>query len=290
MIAHDLKSPLSLIINIDNLIKDPNTRLIKSCGIKILNMVQNITGLHKFESTNIQLNKSAFNLDIVIEKCLSELSFFIDEKSLELSLHFDQKFLIYADEQLISRVLTNLLTNAIKFSPINEKITIKAKLTENSNLYVAIKNNGPHIPESMHEEIFDLYIQHEKKSLRHSASSGIGLAFAKMVIEAHGGKIGVNSKPDSGTEFWFVLNNISKIKNIPKYKHKIEYHISENNLSYLKTYIKKLKEYKVYELSSIKNVLKEIRIDDPDVRKWKLNIENAVYTGNQDIYLSLLEF
>jgi signal transduction histidine kinase len=107
---------------------------------------------------------------------------------------------VMADRQRVVQVLSNLLANAIKFSPSGGRIAVDLEQGER-DCCIAISDQGPGVPESDQPHIFDKYWRTEGER----GGEGLGLAIAKSLIEAHGGRIGVDSRPGGGSRFWFTL-------------------------------------------------------------------------------------
>jgi signal transduction histidine kinase len=103
---------------------------------------------------------------------------------------------VECDAELMQRVLTNLVSNAIKYNPPEGTVRVKVSPEE-----VRVCDQGPGVEPDMRERIFEKYGQAQRKKY----STGLGLAFCKLVVEKHGGCIGVDSGPDGGSEFWFSL-------------------------------------------------------------------------------------
>ena len=106
------------------------------------------------------------------------------------------------DENLVGRVLVNLLRNALRFTPQGREIAV-AVVREGNALRCSVSDPGPGIPAEHHEKIFCKFSQLEDGNRRLGA--GLGLTFCKLAIEGHGGKIGVESKVGQGSTFWFTI-------------------------------------------------------------------------------------
>lgn len=106
------------------------------------------------------------------------------------------------DAYLVERILTNLVLNAIKFTPKNGRILIEQK-NEVAAIKICVIDNGTGIPGEFHKRIFEKYGQVENG--KSSKSTGLGLTFCKMAVEAHGGEIGVISEINKGSTFWFTI-------------------------------------------------------------------------------------
>ena len=108
------------------------------------------------------------------------------------------------DPDIIQRVFVNLLGNAIKCSPEGGTIGIDISLAGDS-VRVTVSDQGPGIPEEYHQKIFEKFAQVELPKEGQVHSTGLGLTFCKLAVEAHGGRIGVESAVGRGSTFWFTL-------------------------------------------------------------------------------------
>ena len=111
-----------------------------------------------------------------------------------------------ADRDLVHRVLANLLTNALKHTPAKTEISIHVRLDKKARAFiVSVQDTGEGVPPDFKERIFEKFSQAEAKRRNHRVGSGLGLTFCKLAVEAHGGKIWVESEPGQGSEFFFTL-------------------------------------------------------------------------------------
>ena len=208
MIYHDLRSPLANIISsldiLDTLLPQDSSispvfqiavrstdrmqRLINSLlDIKRLEAGQPITN-PKFINTNALLNES-------IEAVAPTIS--SKRQQLETDIQPDLPSL-YADEGMIKRVVINLLENALKFSPLDGNILISAK-PDGEQLLISIKDSGPGIPDEAQDRIFNKFTRLDAKTF--PKGIGLGLAFCKLAVNAHDGKIWVESELGQGSQF-----------------------------------------------------------------------------------------
>jgi signal transduction histidine kinase len=208
MIVHDLKNPLNTIIGFAQVKQDAKMKaFILHSGKTMLNMVENILNVHKFEESKIKLNAEVYNINQVINEAIQEISFIAAEKEITIILKMIS-FSFLFDVELIKRVLVNLLSNAVKFSPEKEDIIVDVKIIDENQKHlvkISICDHGIGIPEKMTEKIFDKYVQVEARKLGIAHSTGLGLTFCKLVVEAHKGRIGVESGIDKGSIFYFTL-------------------------------------------------------------------------------------
>ncbi len=209
IIVHDLKNPANSILHLTDLIdnKDETQVLIKQSANQILNLVHNILDVQKHESVKMQLNKTESNIRKIADSSIKQAEYLIKEKKLNIQNNFPNDLNLHIDNSIIERVFTNLLTNAITFTPNNGKITFGYD-TIKSHFFV--KDSGQGIDKDLQKYIFDKFSQVIAKKSGKALSTGLGITYCKQAIEAHGGAIWVESKLNHGSCFFFTL---------PKIKH-----------------------------------------------------------------------
>lgn len=206
MVIHDLKNPLSSILNID-VITDEVKRMeiVKQSGFTMMNLVQNILDVYKSKSIEMELLKEKITLLEIINKAIEEVEFLAKLKKLEFIVDMPYKIKVNADSKVLMRIFVNILSNAVKFSIFQNEISIRCTIFENNNLKVAIHNLGSHIPIEKQKHIFEKFGQVEKKTQGELYSTGLGLTYCKLAVDAHKGTIGVKSSENYGTTLWFTL-------------------------------------------------------------------------------------
>ena len=113
--------------------------------------------------------------------------------------------LLWADRDKITQVLTNLIGNAIKFTPPHGKVTVSSASNDADWVRVAVSDTGPGISANERERIFDKFYQVAENGGPKPKGTGLGLAISKTLVELHGGKIWVESEPGRGSTFYFTL-------------------------------------------------------------------------------------
>ncbi|MFN3431015.1 MAG: sensor histidine kinase, partial [Candidatus Sericytochromatia bacterium] len=111
---------------------------------------------------------------------------------------------VQADPQRLTQVINNLVGNAIKFTPQGGRITLDARL-EDGCLRVEVADTGPGIAEADRDKLFKRFGQLDTSNTRSHTGTGLGLSIVKAIVEAHGGRLGVRSRPGAGATFWFEL-------------------------------------------------------------------------------------
>jgi signal transduction histidine kinase len=300
MIVHDLKNPLNTIINISTY-ENPISQIpyIKQSGKQMLNMVMNILDVHKYEYSKMKLDISNIELSELIDESINEIHFLANQKNITIIKKTQKAIVVIADGEIIKRVFVNILTNAIKYTRNNGEITIdvepyNSQLSDNGFIKINITDTGIGIPKEKLHLVFEKFGQVQSEKSGSVRSTGLGLAFCKMAIEAHGTEINVNSELGNGTNFWFTLplaNVISKHEKVSNKILTIEngLKLSAQEKEYLKPYLKQMEEIMVYEVSRVKSVLNQIDSKNSKaIIYWKQQVSNAAFTMNKEMYSNLI--
>ncbi len=206
-ITHELKTPVTAIKGTIDLIErkgfadKKHLEIIKKNIEKLSKMIKDLLDYSKIESGQIELLKEKNNIIEAIEDAIFLVSPLSKQKNIKILLENRLDIWASFDHEKIQQVLSNLLTNAIKFSPENGKIIIK--VSENKKeIRVSIEDFGPGIPPEEREKVFQKFYRVSKDKRE---GIGLGLAICKGIIEAHGGKIWVEEPPHRGSIFHFTL-------------------------------------------------------------------------------------
>jgi signal transduction histidine kinase len=164
--------------------------------------------INRLESGQEIVNQGVINLQGIANEAIKEVRPIADSRRQELkSLVNSDIPPIWVDQDMILRVLLNLLENATKFTPSGGKIAVNAS-QQDGWIIVSIEDNGPGIPILERERIFDKFTR--LRGNHRPGGLGIGLAFCKMAVEGHGGEIWVESENNVGTTFFFTLPAATK--------------------------------------------------------------------------------
>ena len=173
---------------------------------KILtNLVDKLLKFASLESEFLELNKEKLYLYTLVKESLESFSL-SENTEIDIDASVERMPDVFADKVRLQQVLQNLVENAIKFNNKEKKLVkIKAKLSENNFVAVLIEDNGVGIPSEEIPKLFRKFYQIEEYFTGQVEGAGLGLAFVKRIIEAHNGKVWVESEPDKGSRFYFTL-------------------------------------------------------------------------------------
>jgi two-component system sensor histidine kinase KdpD len=215
MIIHDLKGPLGEVMaNLDLLSYVQLESQDRECldtaiqgSESLLRMILNLLDVRRMEEGKLQLHCETFEVAECIEGTVKKLKTLIKQKEIEIKVVIDEKVSTWiADRSLIERVLNNLLINAIEYCYRGGKVEIISRYHhEEKQLRVEVNDNGKGIPKEFHQKIFERFTQVDRGGAKRKHSTGLGLTFCKMAIEAHQGKIWVESEAGKGSTFIFLL-------------------------------------------------------------------------------------
>ena len=215
-VSHEMKTPLFTIQGyvdtlleggVENLaIRDKYLDRIDKSVERLLNIVKDLDMINQFESGEIILNKSRFDLNEMIREMIDVLDLEAQKKNTKIVLQTTSNLMfVTADQQKISQVLLNLISNAIYYSNRESAtVTIKTKV-ENQNVLVEVEDNGMGIKPEMLPRIFERFYRIESSRNRSDGGSGLGLAIVKHILEAHGESIAVESVYLEGAKFSFSV-------------------------------------------------------------------------------------
>lgn len=212
---HELRTPLTAILgHADLLARSPldkrqseHVDTVRKSARSLLNLINDVLEWSSIEAGKINPNELGFNLAETVEDTLTLLAPLAFEKDLELAqmIYQDVPLRLRGDPQRFQQVLTNLVSNAIKFTQTGG-ITIRIMLEEQDEnsvvIRVSVADTGPGIDRQRQRQLFDMYHRLDSAA---SIGSGLGLAISKRLLELMGGEISIDSEPGKGADFQFVL-------------------------------------------------------------------------------------
>ncbi len=212
MIIHDLRSPLAGMLGYLDVLKTKTTGKLSAAESNFLDVVQQnaekmmrlilaALDVNRLESGQMPLNRQAYDLTTLAKTVMALLGSLVRQRHLSIEAP-SEPVMVKADKEVIERVMTNLLANALKFTPDFGDVRIIVS-RDGASARLAVTDTGEGIPAEHHTKIFEKFGALDKGA--HGYSTGLGLAFCKLAIEAHGGQIGIVSEVGKGSTFWFTL-------------------------------------------------------------------------------------
>ncbi|MBN1890759.1 MAG: HAMP domain-containing histidine kinase [Thermoflexales bacterium] len=215
MAAHDLRSPVGYIQTATTVLLDPSAGLSEAErktvieGINrqthhMLALIDNLLDMSQLEAGRMDLDLEIISLSAFLRETVECQTMLAAAKGTHVVLETIPPGEVRADSLRLRRVLDNLISNAVKYSPPGSTVRVSAWRTP-MNWQVSVQDEGPGIPP---DEQAGLFQDYGRLSLRPTAgerSTGLGLAISRRIVEAHGGQIGVESRPEGGAVFWFTL-------------------------------------------------------------------------------------
>lgn len=287
MIAHDLKNPLGAIIGTES--------IKSSTGIlagQMLNLVNNMLDVYRFESTEVALKESSVGLRKLIKNAVEQVRNLLSEKNIEVKISVESSVYVLVDREYILRVLINFLTNAIKYSPNNSFIEVNVLWNDGKRIGINIRDYGQGIPEEAITNIFNSFEQVDPRNSGMAGSTGLGLSFCQLALRAHGSEVQVDSKLGEGSEFGFSLplsgENIDRA-DLDK-REELTFTMTARERRFVLEHISKLRTLKIHEAFEIERALGEINThNNKKVDEWVEAVLNAAYTNNKAHFDELLD-
>lgn len=220
-VSHDLRTPLTTIIEGISLVADGTLgevneeqkkflRLAIEDAERLNDFINDILDLAKIEAGKLVVKKTKVNPKEMIARLKTSYENYLKDKGLELTIELPKdEISIFCDAGHYYRVLTNFLSNAIKFTPAGGKITIQVNQQKGGVVLTSVKDTGVGIPPEQKHHIFQKFEQVERKS--NQRGSGLGLSLCKQLVELNGGRIGFESEVNKGSNFYFSLPSYDEI-------------------------------------------------------------------------------
>jgi two-component system sensor histidine kinase/response regulator len=216
MIVHDMRTPLTALIAgmatlevMGSLNNDQREimEIATAGGDTLLAMINDLLDVEKLESGSLQLEYTLVSAGNLVASAVAQVAPLAASKQLTLVSHIGADFPQFAgDENKLRRTVVNLLGNAIKFTPSGGTVTVDARCSvAEQSIVFSVSDTGEGIPAESLDRIFEKFGQVESRKGGRLMSTGLGLTFCRLAVEAHGGEIGVESAPGVGSKFHFTV-------------------------------------------------------------------------------------
>jgi len=224
--SHEMRTPMNAIIGMtaigknasDIKKKDYAFEKIENASSHLLGVINDILDMSKIEANKLELSPVTYSFEKMLQKVVSVISFRIDERRQKFTVNIDEKIprFLVGDEQRLTQVITNLLTNAVKFTPEHGRIRLDAKLAEEENklystenglciIQIEVIDSGIGISPDQQKRLFSSFEQADSGTSRKFGGTGLGLAISRSIVEMMGGRIWIKSELGSGSTFAFTV-------------------------------------------------------------------------------------
>jgi len=184
---------------------------IEDASNHLLGVINDILDMSKIEANKFELSETEFDFEKMLRRVVNVVNFRIDEKHQRFSVNIDRSIphTLIGDDQRIAQVITNLLGNAVKFTPEQGEISLTARLAEQADnlctLQISVSDTGIGISPEQQAKLFKSFEQAESSTTRKYGGTGLGLAISKSIVELMGGKIWIESEQGKGSTFFFTI-------------------------------------------------------------------------------------
>jgi PAS domain S-box-containing protein len=217
--SHEIRTPMNAIIGMTDIGEQADDiarknyafTKIRKASAHLLGVINDILDMSKIEANKLEISNVPFDFSDTLVRVTDIIRFRVDEKEQHFVLEFDPAvptFLV-GDDQRLAQVITNLLSNATKFTPEGGIITLRTKLIERQDdlvtLRVEVEDTGIGITDEQKAHLFEQFEQAESSTTRKYGGTGLGLAISKKILEKMGGTIDFTSTPGKGSLFFFVV-------------------------------------------------------------------------------------
>ncbi len=224
LVAHELKAPMTIIKGYAELLQmslnESAAEESKLLGTIVANvermqvLIKELLELAQLESSAVKLDRSPLPMHLVLAEAITGLRGMIDEYGIQLAMNVPAELpYVYADQVRLGQILTNLISNAIKYTPAGKSVLISAEVCDSPDdemggqRYVrcSVCDQGIGISEEDQAKLFSRFFRANHPYVRKRPGTGLGLSIAKMLVELHQGQIGFSSELGQGSTFWFTI-------------------------------------------------------------------------------------
>jgi PAS domain S-box-containing protein len=217
-LVHDLRSPMSAVLGaldiLDELLPpeqhtdmvDQSLRVAQRSVNRVLKLVETMLDISRMQSGSLEIERSTTNIPSLVESLLKEFIVQANEYGIILRNEIPHDLpVVNLDKEKVTRVIANLVDNALKYTPEGGLVTLLAEHSPSDDeIIFQVRDTGPGIPSDFREKIFDRFAQVPGRRGR-KRGSGLGLTFCRLAVEAHGGRIWVESVEGQGSSFFFTI-------------------------------------------------------------------------------------
>jgi signal transduction histidine kinase len=211
--SHELRTPLAVILGYVSMLKEQvggeELESVLQAALQLRDLMEGMLNLQYIDAGESKLTLSDFGLGVLVREVVEEQGEMIQAKEQKVQLHLPaDRCDVTADRETLRMVLSNLTSNAIKFTPVGGQIYITLSKRPDE-VWVSVRDDGPGIPEAQQKRLFTRFYQLEPTLTRHHGGLGLGLAIARELLELQNGRIWLESAVGKGSTFTFALPSSS---------------------------------------------------------------------------------
>lgn len=217
-VSHDLRTPLTMIKSYAEMIRDlsgdnPEKRtahlnVIIEEADRLNALVNDMLNMSRMQNKTIELDRTNFDLAAAVESLAASYDILKEQQGYDITLNCSGPFVVNGDEAKIKQVVSNLVTNAVKYCGEDKKIIINVKKVGRSKVRCEVIDHGKGIAPDEISHVWERYYKSSTNHVRPTEGSGLGLSIVKEILILHKAEYGVNSTPGKGSTFWFEMNLI----------------------------------------------------------------------------------
>ncbi len=216
-VSHELRTPLTSIRGALGLVYDgaageindtarQMVQIAYNNSERLVTLINDLLDMEKIEAGKMSFEMQPIRMSLLLDRAVMDNSGYATAHGVRFEIVGDiLDVQINADHDRMMQVLTNLLSNAAKFSPEGEPVSVSAELREGHMIRVSVQDRGPGIPVEFHDRIFGKFAQADSSDTRQKGGTGLGLSISKAIVEKHEGSIGFRTEQGKGTVFFFDL-------------------------------------------------------------------------------------
>jgi len=217
--SHEMRTPLNVIIGMTAIAKNASDlerknyalNKIEGASTHLLGVINDVLDMSKIEANKLELTLIEFNFEQMLQKTIAVINFRVEEKHQKLTVNIDKNIpeFLTGDDQRLTQVITNLLGNAVKFTPDDGIISLDARILEEKNsqctIQISVTDTGIGISDEHQQRLFQSFQQADASTVRNYGGTGLGLAICKKIVNMMGGDIWVESRMNKGSTFTFTF-------------------------------------------------------------------------------------
>jgi two-component system phosphate regulon sensor histidine kinase PhoR len=214
-VSHELRTPLSMIKGsvetlLDGAKDDPDAsvrflEMIRRHANRLTYLIEDLLTLSRLDSGRMSFAFERVDLGKLVQRVIEDMQAHAAPRKVILENQAPPGLMVHADAERLSQVFFNLIDNAIKYGRPEGRVVIGARAPENGQVEAWVRDDGPGVPRESVDRIFERFYRVDRARSRDQGGTGLGLAIVKHIVQAHEGRVWVDSKPGQGATFYFTL-------------------------------------------------------------------------------------